>query len=372
MSTSEKDGTHKDNVQQRLEEARTVRRIVVIVLTVLAGILIIAGISGYLYVSSALKPVDPSDDTKVAIKIPMGSSTSQIANILEENGLIENSMIFRFYIKFNNATEFQAGEYELSPSMKLDEIIDALQTGKVLKEPVITVTIPEGKTVEDMAALFAEKANISEEEFLDKVNDRKFVEKLIDSYPSILSDTILDPEIRYPLEGYLFAATYEFYVEDPSVESIIHSMLKKTQAVVEPYLDTISERDMTVHEALTMASLVENEARTEEERKTIAGVFYNRLDVGMMLQTDPTVLYALGEHKDRVYHKDLKVESPYNTYYVTGLPVGPISNFAENSLQAVLKPTDTDYMYFIAADDGNIYYSETYEEHMELTEKYLR
>ncbi|UFT97865.1 endolytic transglycosylase MltG [Radiobacillus kanasensis] len=372
MSTSDKGDKHKDNVQQRLEEARTVRKIVVIALSVLGAILIIAGISGYIYVSSALKPVDPNDDSKVSIEIPMGSSTSQIAGILEENGIIEDSMIFRFYIKFNNATQFQAGEYELSPSMKLEEIIDALQTGKVLKEPVITVTIPEGKTIEDIAALFAEKANIKEQEFLDKVNDRKYVEKLIDSYPSILSDAILDPEIRAPLEGYLFAATYEFYVKDPSVESIIHSMLEKTEAVVEPYLDSISEKDMTVHEALTMASLVENEARTEEERKTIAGVFYNRLDTGMMLQTDPTVLYALGEHKDRVLFEDLKVESPYNTYVVTGLPIGPISNFAENSLQAVLEPAETNYMYFIAADDGNIYYSETYEEHQQLTEKYLR
>lgn len=362
-----------DRILQRSEEARLVRRIVVVVLSIITLAIIIGVISGYSYIKSGLEPMDPDDSSTVNIEIPLGSSTSQIASILEENGIIKDEMIYRFYIKFNNAVEFQAGQYDLSPSMTLGEITDALQTGRIIKEPVLTVTIPEGKTIDQIATLFAEKANIDKEEFIQTVEDPEYVKQLIEAYPTILSEEILSDGIRTPLEGYLFAATYQFYEENPSIDNIVHAMLQKTEDVVTNYLDLVNEKeDWSVHEIITMASLVENEARTEEDRKIIAGVFYNRLAIDMMLQTDPTVLYALGEHKDRVLYEYLEVDSPYNTYKITGLPIGPISNFNENSLQAVLEPKETNYMYFVAAPDGNIYYSETYEKHQQLVAKYLR
>lgn len=372
MSTSDNDGkTYKDRIRQRIEEASTVRKIVAIVVASLILIIAIGGISGYFYVKSALQPVDPESSIDKEVEIPMGSSTSHIATILEEKGIIKDSRVFRFYIKFNNESNFKAGKYQLSPAMTLNEIVGALKTGTLQKEPSVTITIPEGKTIDQIAELYANKAEFSKEEFLTKINNTDFVQKLIDLYPSILTEEILNPEIRISLEGYLFAATYSFYQESPSIEKIVKKMLKKTESIVAPYRDQISARDMTVHEAITMATLVENEARTKEERRKIAGVFYNRIEEGMKLQTDPTVLYALGEHKDRVLYEDLEVKSPYNTYYIKGLPVGPISNFAENSLVAVLKPKNTDYKYFVAGDDGNIYYSKTHEKHLELKEKHL-
>ncbi|WP_186576491.1 endolytic transglycosylase MltG [Aquibacillus kalidii] len=365
--------SHKELVDRRGEEARIVRKIVSIVLILLTIFIVVGGISGYLYIRSALEPVDSKDDSKIEINIPLGSSTSQIASILEDNGIINNSMIYRFYIKFNNAAEFQAGDYTLSPSMTLGEITEKLQTGTVMKEAVLRVTVPEGKTIEEIAAIYEENANVDKKEFMEKVNDRTYIEQLIQAYPSILSDEILEEGIRAPLEGYLFAATYQFYKENPSVETIVEEMLKKTEEVVTPYLEQINEKDWTVHEALTMASLVENEARSEEDRKIIAGVFYNRLEDNMMLQTDPTVIYALGEDIDRVYNKHLETDSPYNTYQNVGLPIGPISNFAENSITSVLEPEETDYMYFIADDDdGEIYYAKTYDQHEALVAKYLR
>ncbi|SDK52336.1 endolytic transglycosylase MltG [Sediminibacillus albus] len=373
MSTSDKIGNFSERMKQRIEEASTVRKIVAIILSCLVLIILIGTVSGYLYVKSAMEPVDPDDDSQIGVEIPLGSSTSQIAQILEDNGIISNSLVFRFYIKFNNVAEFQAGEYDFSPSMSFGEIVDALQTGTVLKEPVLSITIPEGKNIEEIASIFAEKAGINADDFIKKTEDVEYVQQLINKHPSILSEAVLDPEIRYPLEGYLFAATYDFYEENPGIEKIIESMIRKTENVVTPYLDSISEQDGvgSVHEALTMASLVEKEARTEKDRKLIAGVFYNRLAEDMMLQTDPTVLYAKGEHKSRVLFEDLEVESPYNTYQVTGLPVGPISNFGENSLKSILEPEDTSYMYFVAAEDGTVYYSETYEKHQQLTQEYL-
>ncbi|MRH43034.1 endolytic transglycosylase MltG [Aquibacillus halophilus] len=360
----------KDRLYQRSDEARIVRRIVAVALIVITILIAIGANYGYSYIKTALEPVNKEDDSTISVEIPMGSSSSQIASILEENGIINNSIVYRFYIKFKNATEFQAGEYQLSPSMTLQEVTDSLQTGKILKEPVFSVTIPEGKTIEEIAGIYAEKANVDKDEFIETVENKEYIEELIAAYPTILSEEVLDPEIKTPLEGYLFAATYQFYEENPSIKSIVNSMLQKTEDVVTQYLGSVKE-DWTIHEVITMASLVEKEARTEEERKVIAGVFYNRLAEDMMLQTDPTVAYAQGEHLERTLYEHLEIDSPYNTYQIVGLPIGPISNFGENSLVAVLEPEETEYMYFVAAPDGEIYYSSTYDEHQRLIDEHL-
>nr|WP_112182742.1 MULTISPECIES: endolytic transglycosylase MltG [Paraliobacillus] len=357
---------------QRCQEASLVRKIVATILVLLTIALVVGGISGYIYVRDGLAPVDSSDETLKTIEIPLGSSTSQIANILEEEGIVSNAFIYRFYVKFNNAAEFQAGEYQLSPSMTLAQVTDKLQTGNVMQEAVINVTIPEGKSIDEIAALYENNAGIDGDEFIERMQDEAYISQLIQTYPSILSEEILDTDIRYPLEGYLFAATYPFYTEDPSIDNIIKTMLEKTEQVVLTYQSQINEmEDFSMHEVITLASLVEKEARTEEDRKKIAGVFYNRLENDMRLQTDPTVLYALGTHKDRVLLEDLEVESPYNTYRIDGIPVGPISNFSENSLKAIIEPEDTEFLFFVAALDGEIYYAETFERHKELAKEHL-
>ncbi|MFA1820499.1 endolytic transglycosylase MltG [Virgibacillus oceani] len=369
--SKKKKKSFKDNLIARSEEASTVRKIVAIIIISLLVILVIGGFSGYLYISSALEPVDPESDEEITIEIPIGSSSSAIGEILEENGLIKDSRIFRFYATFNNTTDFQAGDYTFTPSMTVDELIASLQTGRVIADAMHTVTVPEGMTVDEIAEIYAETLHFSKDDFLEVVNDPEYINELIESYPSILSEEILSEDIRTPLEGYLFASTYNFYEQEPSIESIVEEMLNKTVSVVENYMTDMETTDFTVHETLTFSSLVENEARTEEQRNMIAGVFYNRLDEGMQLQTDPTVLYALGEHRDRVLFEDLEVESPYNTYYIDALPVGPISNFAENSLQATLNPEKSEFLYFLHDGDGQIHYAETFEEHGENREQYI-
>lgn len=367
-----KSSGYTDNLKKRSDDARTVRKIVTIVIISLVIILLVGGISGYMYVKSALQPVNPDSDKEIKVEIPMGSSTSDIASILEDKGIIKDARVFRFYIKFKNESNFQAGNYTFSPSMTLDQIIKSLKNGKVLKEPKYSVTIPEGKTIKQMAKIYGGKLPFSKEDFLNKANNVKYVRTLIEKHPSILSKKILDPDIRTPLEGYLFAATYNFYAKKPTVESVIEKMLDKTEAVVTPYLDEIAAQDLTVHEAITMASLLENEAKTFEQRQKIAGVFYNRLEKGMPLQTDPTVQYALGGHKEKVLLEDLKVESPYNTYQVKGLPVGPISNFAENSLKATINPEDSKNLFFLHDSNGKIHYAKDYNTFLELKEKYIK
>lgn len=371
MSKKREKNTYRNNIVNRSKEASTVRKIVSIVIIALLLIIVVGGFSGYMYIKSSLEPVDQSNKENIEITIPMGSSTSTIASILEENDIIKDARVFRFYIKFKNQSDFQAGDYIFNQTQSLDEIIESLKSGKVMAESRYTITIPEGKTLDEMAEIYANQLHFSADEFLEKSNDIEFIEQLIEKYPNILTDEILDSEIRTPLEGYLFAATYEFYEEEPLVEDVIEDMLKKTVSIVTPYLDTIETKEFTVHEAFTFASLLENEARTEEQRKEISGVFYNRLEAGMKLQTDPTVLYALGGHKDKVLYEDLEVESPYNTYFINDLPIGPISNFNENALAAVFEPEESDYIYFLHDGEGNIHYSATYDEHLAYKEQYI-
>jgi UPF0755 protein len=373
LSNSDFKKQYKKRLKNRVEEASKVRKIVATILTVLILVLVIGGVTGYFYVKSALDPVDADDDKQKNVEIPLGSSTSNIASILEENDIIKNDLIFRFYTKFKNESGFQAGNYQFTSSMTINEIIETLKTGKLVKKPVLTVPVPEGRNLEQIADIYSEEFSFTSEEFMERVNDEEYVKKLMSQYPQLLGEEILDEEIRYPLEGYLFAATYDIFVENPTIEQLITKMLDKTQAVVLPYANQLGDLEgiENVHDLVTMASLLENEARTAESRKEISGVFQNRLESGMPLQTDPTVLYALGEHKDRVLYEDLEVESPYNTYYVEGLPVGPISNFNENSLQAAAEPSDNDYKYFLADGDGNIYYAETLKEHNQLKEEHI-
>lgn len=371
MAGKDKNSPYKQNLLQRAKEAHTVRKIVLIVILSLIFIMVVGGIIGYKYVQSSLEAVDAESTEDIVVEIPMGSSASDIADILKDNDLIKNRLIFRFYTKLKNVSDFQAGKYTLTKSLTMSEITDALNNGKGMEEAENTVTIPEGKTIEEIAEIYAEELPIEEDDFLDKVNDSDYIDSLIEKYPEILTEDILDSDIKEPLEGYLFASTYNFYEKEPSAEDVIEKMLDKSKEVFNPYLDDIEEHDLTVHEAVTIASLVENEASREEQRKEIAGVFYNRLDEGMKLETDPTVLYALGEHKDEVLEEDLEVDSPYNTYQHEALPVGPISNFSEVSLDAIVYPEETDNVYFLHDDEGGIHFSESFDEHTKKKEKYI-
>src|SRR5699024_8118038 len=226
---------------------------------------------------------------------------------------------------------------------------------KTKSDPIYTITIPEGKSVEEIAEIYAAELPLTKEDFLKKINDQAYIESLIDQYPSILSDTILKNGIESPLEGYLFAATYQYYDENPDVDTIVTTMLDKTEAVMDKYLDDISQRDMTVHEAFTMASLVEMEARSAEQRKMIACVFYNRFEEGMKLRTASSVLYEIGDHKDKVLLVNLEVDSSYNTYQNYDLPICSIANFGQSTLDATVHPGESYNKYFLHDEDGNIF-----------------
>ncbi|MDF2558486.1 MAG: mltG [Bacillales bacterium] len=359
-------------VAERKEEAVRVRKVVAIASAIGFAVFLILFIGVYLYINSALKPVNPDNKKMKKIEIPMGSGPTTISMILEKKGIVKNAKIYKYYLKFKNESGFMAGTYKLSPSMTLDQITKEIKSGKVAEKVVMKITIPEGLQIKEIAKILAKKTNRSEKQVMDELNSSHFVKKMMGKFPNLLSDEILNKKVRYPLEGYLFPATYPYTKEKPSVEELVVPMLKKMDEVISEFYGQM-EGKYTVHELLTLASVVEEESSEATDRKKIASVFENRMNIGMPLQTDPTILYALDVQKGKVLHKDLEVDSPYNTYKYKGLMPGPIANSGVTSIDAVLNPTKTDFLYFVTAlETGEAIFAKTLDQHNKNVAKYLK
>ena len=359
-------------MQERKSEVKMVRKIVAIIAIVFVLIIGVVGLFGYNYVKGALKPLDPNATKTIAVEVPIGSSLSSISTLLEKKGVIKDARVFKYYAKFKNESQFQAGNYDLTQAMTFDELIESLKTGKVYRKPVFTMTVPEGLTLEQIGKVIEKKTPYTQKEFMDLVTSDTFVQQMMANYPELVTEAVLADNIRYDLEGYLYPATYSYYEEKPSLQAIVEEMIAAMNNVVKNYSDVLAEKQMSVHQLLTFASLLEEEATAQTDRETIASVFYNRINEGMPLQTDPTVLYALGDHKDRVLYEDLEVDNAYNTYKNKGLPPGPIAGAGKTSIEASLNPSQTDYFYFLADNEGVNHFSKTYDEHLQKVEKYLR
>ncbi len=338
------------------------KRFVAIVALLLVIFLGAAAVLNYLY-NNMLEPVDPSAvEEYEVVEVPSGANAETIAGILEEENLIHNQLVFRIFVRrYNLGGSFIAGEYLLSPSMSLNEIVSKIQSGDVHAETV-WFTIPEGYTVEQIAARLENEGLAESEKFLDLAGNPP--EGMLENFPFLME--IDNPDIRYLLEGYLFPDTYEIYA-DAGEEDIIWIMLGRLDNTVdEDKWLRIEELDTTLHEILTIASLVEREGRVDHERSRIAGVIYNRLAIGQRLQIDATIQYILGETKEFLTFADLEIPSPYNTYQNDGLPPGPIAASGVLSIEAALYPEDTDYYFYNYKYDGTgeHYFSHTYEEHL--------
>lgn len=356
----------------RQKEDKLVNRIVLIVVVTLVFVLGISGFSIYRYVTSSLEPLNPDNKEVVFVEVPIGSSNKMIGEILEENKIIKNGTIFNFFTKFNNLSGFQAGRFQFSQSMTLDEISKVLIEGGLAADQAdARVAIPEGYDVDQIGDVIEIETDFSKEEFLAVMTDKKVFSKMLDRYPGLLADADKAKGVRYPLEGYLFPATYDYF-KGMSLEDLINEMVGKTNEVMSKYLVEIEESDWNLHEVLTLASLVEKEGVEEEDRRNIAQVFFNRLAVDMPLQSDISILYALGVHKELVTFKDLEVDSPYNLYKHTGFGPGPFNNPGEAAIEAVLHPKENSYYYFVAdLATGKVYFSETLEEHNVLVDQYV-
>lgn len=321
---------------------------------------------GWTWLQSMLEPMSAQEE-HILVTIPKGATSARVGLILEEAGLIRNSIVFRLWLRhYELDGKIQAGDYFLSPSQSLSEIVDKLVAGDVHRE-TLRFTIPEGLFVADIAARLADKGIVDEERFLELASDL-----------SLWQDYWFIQEMpegsEVPLEGYLFPDTYEiFAAEENREELIIHLMLRQFEKVFTQEMREQAEAmGMSVHEVVTLASIVEKEAIVDHERPIIAGVFLNRLEKPMALQSCATVNYILQDFTIRNLSKEqMAIPSPYNTYINRGLPPGPIAAPGQASLKAVLWPKRTDYLYFVAKDDGSSehYFGRTFAEHQKNIQK---
>ena len=370
----------KKRVSKKKRKASLASRIALTVSLLFVLTVLAVGVGGYFYIHSALQPVDASSKQFVSVEIPAGSSNKQIATILEKKGVIKSGQVFNYYVKFKNMGNFQSGYYNLQKSMDLETIAAKLTEGgtEEPQEPVVgSVTIPEGYTLSQIADVIRvnaaskkkEETPFKKDDFLKVVQDEAFIKKMADKYPKLLASLPKKEDgVKYRLEGYLFPATYN-YGEKTSVEDLIDQMLGAMDKNLTAYYDAIAAKNLTVNEVLTLASLVEKEGSTDQDRKNIASTFFNRLNQNMPLQSNIAILYAM----DKLGQKttlaedaaiDTNIDSKYNIYKNPGLMPGPVDNAGLKAIDAVVNPNKTDYLYFVAnVEDGTVYFAKTYEEH---------
>ena len=348
--------------------------VTVLILLILLGA---GGFFGLRYAESALQPVDPSSKQYMTVQIPDGSNAQEIGSTLEKSGVIKNGLVFTLYVKYKNYNELKSGYYNLQKSMSVEDVIKELQKGGTPEPQEVTLanlTIPEGYTLEQIAQTVGQlqgdfKEPLTAEAFLAKVQDETFIAQEVAKYPNLLESLpAKDSGVRYRLEGYLFPATYTIK-ENTTVESLIDEMLAAMDKNLSSHYATIKEKNLTVNELLTIASLVEKEGAKTEDRKLIAGVFYNRLNLGMPLQSNIAILYAEGKLGQNISLSDdaaidTSIDSPYNVYTKVGLMPGPVDSPSLDAIESSINQTKSDYLYFVAnVQDGKVYYSTTLEEH---------
>ena len=356
-----------------------------VTLLILLALLGVGGFYGYRYAESALQPIDPSSKQYVKVQIPEGANSQEIGSILEKSGLIKHGLLFTAYVKYKNYSDLKSGYYNLQKSMSTEDLIKALQKGGTPEPQEVVyanLTIPEGFTLEQIAQTVAQlqgefKEPLTAEAFMAKVQDENFIAQEVAKYPKLLESLpAKDSGVRYRLEGYLFPATYTIK-ESTTIESLIDEMLATMDKNLSPHYATIKEKNLTVNELLTIASLVEKEGAKTEDRKLIAGVFYNRLNLGIPLQSNIAILYAEGKLGQKISLADdvaidTTIDSPYNVYTNIGLMPGPVDSPSLDAIESSINQTKSDNLFFVAnVQDGKVYFAATKEEHDKNVEEHI-
>ena len=342
--------------------------ILIISAIIIAIIAIFVGV--YFYLLSSVS----SGSTKVSFTVNQGDSKMEIVTNLKDAGLIRNKYATLIYIVLSGNTNIQAGSYELNRNMSTEDIIKSLANGDIIntERDSVSLTFREGITLEEYLELLSENTNLEYDTMITEINDPEFLNDLINDY-WFLTDDILNNDLYYGLEGYLYPNTYQVHTET-TLGEVVRKMLDEMTKQLEPLRSEIEESNYSVHEILTMASIAEKEAMNYEDRTKVAQVIYTRLDMGMNLGMDVTTYYGVGKSMtETLTALDLADDNPYNTRNASliGLPVGPICNPSSESIQAVLNPADTNYIYFFAdIITGNVYFTDDYNEFLEFQRLY--
>jgi UPF0755 protein len=326
--------------------------VLAVVLCIALGLIGYAGIRVYTFLST---PPNQQAVEKIVV-IERGMSLRLVAERLEQNGVITDKNLFMILARLSrNGKSIKAGEYKFTISMLPTEVLEILQEGKIFFR---TATIPEGYTIFQIAELLDTLGFVDKETFLRLAFDKQVASEL-----NIEADN---------LEGYLFPNTYNIH-RGMTEEELIREMVKEFWQVMTPDLqEEIRQKGFTIHEIVTLASIIEKEARVGDERELIAAVYHNRLKINMKLDSDPTVIYGIENFDGNLTKNDLKNDSPYNTYKHRGLPPGPIANPGKASILAAIRPANVKYLYFVAKNDGTHEFSVNYQEHLRAVWKYQR
>lgn len=343
-------------------------KIIIIILLVLLVLFFSVGF----YYTYQVAPVS-RDSEKVIVEIKEGTISS-IGDTLYENGLIKSKLIYSIYVKLNGVNNLKASTYELDKNMKLSEIIDVLEEGNAYNPDEIRITFKEGLNVRKIATLIEENTNNTYDDVINLMDDDNYIDSLIDKY-WFLTDEIKDEKIYYPLEGYLFPETYAFLNVDVDVKTIIETMLDEMDSQLTNYKDKIEDSEYSVHQILTLASIVELEGASATDRASVAGVFYNRLKDKWSLGSDVTTYYYLkiDDFKQSLNgNRNLYTcDNAYNTRCTSfiGLPIGPVSNPGVESIEGTVNYREHDNYYFVADCNGKTYLNKDSTGHYNIIQK---
>ncbi len=339
-----------------------------IVLIIVLAVLVVV-VAPLLWYSANTKAVSKDGEAQI-VEIADGATISSVAAQLKKEGLIKDVTAFKIYTKLNHTKGFQAGTYGISPSMSVKKIVTMLENGDIYTGDQLTFTYIEGVPMWWLASKIEEQTNNTAEDVYAKLEDEAYIDSVIEKY-WFITDEIKNSNIYYPLEGYLFPDTYTFIDKDISVEEIFSIMLNKMDEVLSGYKEALEKSDFTIHEFLSFTSVVEAETMNAQDRAGVAGVFYNRLDNGMALGSDPTTYYAIKlDLKERaLYQDELDLDNPYNTRGPNmggKVPVGPICSISRESIEASLNPRDFDALFFVGDKNGKTYFTNTNAEHEQI------
>ena len=342
------------------------------VVTIIIALFIFGTISFLLAYKIGIGAVSSNTEKKEFI-VEKGSTYSSIAGDLKKQNLIKSEMMYKIFIKLNKPTGLEAGKYYLSESMNVRAIVKELSSGSNSKADTVTITFKEGKNMRYIAKLIAENTDNTEEDVFNALKDKDYIDSLVSKY-WFLTNKIKNKEIYYPLEGYLFPDTYEF-LKDSTVQEIFEIMLDEMENKLEDLREDIENSDYDIHSIITLASIVELEGATSNDRAKVAGVFYNRLSSGWVLGSDVTTYYAVKKDDwSGLTYSELDLCNPYNTRgnCVSGLPIGPICNPGLESIKATINPEITNNYYFVADCSGKTYLNKTESGHTSTINKLKR
>lgn len=335
---------------------------VLISITVVVLLLLLGGFFGYRYFLG-IKENPLTIDEEITVEVSENDTFYGVLNDLDNKGYLKNLNLTKLHLRLEPMdTSLKPGTFKVQKNLSLEKLVEALRDGRDIN--TVTVTIPEGFTIEKMGELFEEKGLFSKDEFIKAAMD----------YP--VPNWVLDSEYRrYAMEGFLKPDTYDFKKDvDPDymVNFLYKSFVRQMENLIEE--ENLSLNTSSWNRVITIASMIEREAANQDEMTTVSSVIQNRVDIGMPLQIDATVVYALGlDMKDKVYLKDLEVDSPYNTYRINRLPIGPIANPSLNAIKAALNPADTNYIYYVLdRENKKHFFTDDYDEFLSKKKEFAK